>query len=194
MFKHALTQDVAYNSLLVQRRQELHRLIGQAIADLYADRLAEQYEVLAYHFARGEEWAKALEYFCRAAEKATQAFATREAVALYDQALEAASHLGQVVDVQTMMAIHQARANLYFSLSDFKRSRAEGERLLALARQAVDREREASALGGMGLASLYGHDFDRALAEAHQAMAIATEIEATPVLAGGYCTTGLVYA
>ncbi len=99
MFKHALTQDVAYNSLLVQRRQELHRLIGLAIEELYADRLAEQYEVLAYHFARGEEWAKALAYFCQAAEKAAQAFATREAVALYDQALEAAGHLGDAVDV-----------------------------------------------------------------------------------------------
>jgi predicted ATPase len=59
MFKHALTQDVAYHSLLEQRRQELHRLIGQAIEDLYTDRLAEQYAVMAYHFAKGEAWAKA---------------------------------------------------------------------------------------------------------------------------------------
>ena len=194
MFKHALTQDVAYNSLLVQRRQELHRLIGLAIEELYADRLAEQYEVLAYHFARGKEWAKALAYFCQAAEKAAQAFANREAVALYDQALEAAGHLGQAVDVQTLMAIHQARANLYFVLSDFKSSRAEGERLLALARQAEDRGREAIALAEMGMASAFGHDFDRGLAEAHQAIVIAREIEARPVLAGGYFTTGLIHA
>src|SRR5262245_17509422 len=194
MFKHALTQDVAYNSLLVQRRQELHRLIGQAIADLYADRLAEQYEVLAYHFARGEEWVKALAYFCQAAEKAAQAFANREAVALYDQALEAAGHLGQAVDVQTVMAIHQAKENLYFVLSDFKSSRAEGERLLALARRADDREREAIALAGMGLASTYGHDFDRGLADAYQAIEIAREIDAKSVLAGGHFTTGLVHA
>ena len=194
MFKHALTQDVAYNSLLMQRRQELHRLIGLAIEELYADRLAEQYEVLAYHFARGEAWARALTYFCQAAEKAAQAFATREAVALYDQALEAAGHLGQAVDVQTVMAIHQAKANLYFVLSDFKSSRAEGERLLALARQAGDRGREAIALAGMGMASARGHDFDRGLAETRQAIAIATEINAKPVLSGGYFTTGLVHA
>ena len=150
--------------------------------------------MLAYHFARGEEWAKALAYFCQAAEKAAQAFANREAVALYDQALEAAGHLGQAVDVQTLMAIHQARANLYFVLSDFKSSRAEGERLLALARQAEDREREAIALAEMGMASARGHDFDRGLAEAHQAIAIASEIEARPVLASGYFTTGLVHA
>ena len=125
MFKHALTQDVAYNSLLEQRRQELHRLIGQAIEALYADRLAEQYEMLAYHFVRGEAWAKAFDYFCKAGEKAMQAFATREAVALYDQALEASVHLGDAVDIKTVMAVHQARANLYVVLSDFERSRAE---------------------------------------------------------------------
>ncbi|MGH7265465.1 MAG: double zinc ribbon domain-containing protein, partial [Candidatus Rokuibacteriota bacterium] len=45
MFKHALTHDVAYNSLLVQRRKELHRTIGLAVEELYADRLAEHYEV-----------------------------------------------------------------------------------------------------------------------------------------------------
>jgi predicted ATPase len=51
MFKHALTQEVAYNSLLVQRRQELHRLIGLAVEELYADHLPEQYEVLAGQIA-----------------------------------------------------------------------------------------------------------------------------------------------
>ncbi len=92
------------------------------------------------------------------------------------------------------MTIYQARANLYFVLSDFKSARAEGERLLALARQAGDRGREARALAGMGMASARGHDFDRGLAEAHQAIAIAREIEARPVLASGYFTIGLVHA
>jgi tetratricopeptide (TPR) repeat protein len=193
MFKHALTQDVAYNSLLVQRRQELHRLIGQAIEELYADRLAEQYEVLAYHFARGEKWAKALDYLCKAAEKAAQAFANREAVTLYDQALEAASHLGDAVDAETLMAIHKSKAALYFVLSDFQRARAEGECLLALARRAEDRGREAAALAGMGMASAFDHDFDRGLADAYQAIEIAREVDAKPVLAGGHYTTSVVY-
>src|SRR4051794_21018271 len=151
MFKHALTHEVAYNSLLMQRRRELHRLIALAIEELYADRLAEQYEVLAYHFTKGEEWTKALEYLLKAAEKAAKAFATREAVVLYDEALAAAGQLGAVVDAGTLMAIHQAKSNLYFVLSDFERSRAEGERVLALARQAGDRVSEGTALAGMGL-------------------------------------------
>jgi hypothetical protein len=66
--------------------KELHRLIALVIEELYAERLAEQYEVLAYHFLRGEEWSKALDYLLRGAEKATKAFANREALSFYDQA------------------------------------------------------------------------------------------------------------
>jgi class 3 adenylate cyclase/tetratricopeptide (TPR) repeat protein len=193
MFKHALTHEVAYNSLLVQRRRELHRLIALAIEELYADRLAEQYEVLAYHFTKGEEWTKALEYLLKAAEKAAKAFATREAVVLYDEALEAVGQLGAVVDAETLMAIHQAKANLYFVLSAFERSRAEGERFLALAHQAGDRVSEGTALAGMGLASFWAHNFDPALAYARQAIQIAAEVDATSVLALGHFVTGYVH-
>ncbi len=87
-FHHAVTQEVAYNSLLVQRRKELHRLIGAAIEELYADRVADQYEVLAHHFLRGEEYDRAREYLLKAGEKAARAFANREAFGFYEQALE----------------------------------------------------------------------------------------------------------
>src|SRR5262245_48827548 len=93
-FKHALTQDVAYQSLLVQRRRELHRVVGAAIEELYADRLPEQYDVLAHHYSMAEDWQRAFDYFVKAAEKAGEAFALRDALALYDQALAAADHLG----------------------------------------------------------------------------------------------------
>jgi class 3 adenylate cyclase/tetratricopeptide (TPR) repeat protein len=194
MFKHALTHEVAYNSLLVQRRKELHRLIALAIEELYADRLADQFEVLAYHFMKGEEWAKALEYLLKAAEKAAQAFAIREAVVLYDQALEAAGKLGAAADARTLMAIHQAKSNLYFVLSDFERSRAEGERLLTLARQTQDRESEGAALVRMAYASRWAHDFDRALASARQAIAVGEEADAKSALAGGLFITGLIHS
>jgi tetratricopeptide (TPR) repeat protein len=194
MFKHALTHEVAYNSLLVQRRKELHRVIARAIEELYADRLAEQFEVLAYHFTKGEEWAKAIEYLLKAAEKAAKAFANREAIVLYDQALVAADQLGAAVDANTLMAIHRAKADLYFVLSDFKRARTEGERLLALARRAGDRETEARALAGMGYTSARDHNFDQGLAEAYHAIAIAREVDAKSVLASGYYITSLVHS
>lgn len=193
MFKHALTHEVAYNSLLVQRRRELHRMIAQAIEELYGDRLAEQFEVLAHHFLRAEEWGKALEYLLKAAEKAARAFATREAINLYDQAAEAADHLGEAAELRTRVAIHQAKSNLYFILSDFERSRAESESMLVLARRAGDRLSEGAALTGMGHSSLWAQDFDRALDYSRQAIEVATEVGDKPVLAGGHFVTGFVY-
>jgi predicted ATPase len=79
IFKHAVIQDVAYNSLLVQRRKELHRAVGHAIEDLYPDRLHEHHEELAHHFAQGEEWRKVMEYSVLAGDRAAHAFANSEA-------------------------------------------------------------------------------------------------------------------
>ena len=56
MFKHALTHDVAYESVLVQRRKTLHRIVGSAIEELYPDRIQEHYEALAHHFGQAEDW------------------------------------------------------------------------------------------------------------------------------------------
>ena len=75
MFKHALTHDVAYCTLLLARRKVLHRLVGEAIEELYADRLAEQYETLAHHYERAEAWERALDYLMKSGEKALAAFA-----------------------------------------------------------------------------------------------------------------------
>ena len=55
IFKHALIQEVAYNSLLLKRRKDIHERIAHAIEELYPDRLEEFYEMLAYHYARGED-------------------------------------------------------------------------------------------------------------------------------------------
>jgi len=92
-FKHALTYQVAYNSLLQERRKALHARIVEAIEQLYPDRLAEQVERLAHHAFRGEEWAKAVAYLRQAGAKAAARWANREAVACFKQTLVALEHL-----------------------------------------------------------------------------------------------------
>ena len=194
MFKHALTHEVAYNSLLLHRRKELHRTIAQAIEELYADRLAEHYEVLAYHFARAEDTGKALEYLVKAAQKAANAFANREAVVLYEQALDACRRQGEGVDLALVLSIHQAIAGLYIVLSDFERAEVAGEHALVLARRRGDAVSEASALATMGFATALGHQFDRAIDYCRDAIRIASQIDAKPVIANAYVTTSLVHA
>src|SRR2546425_12956587 len=73
VFKHALTQEVAYESLLTPRRQSLHEATGQALEALHGHRLEEQYELLAHHFSRSTDRAKALDYLELASQKATRA-------------------------------------------------------------------------------------------------------------------------
>ncbi len=58
-FKHALTHEVAYGSVLQERRRALHASIAEAIERLYPDRLVEQVELLAHHAFHGELWEKA---------------------------------------------------------------------------------------------------------------------------------------
>ena len=92
-FKHALTHDVAYGSLLQDRRRELHATVVETIEALYSDRLTEQIERLAHHAFRGEVWVKAVSYLRQAAAKALARSANREAVAYLEQALEALAHV-----------------------------------------------------------------------------------------------------
>ena len=92
-FKHALTHEVAYGSLLQERRRVLHARIVEALEALAGDRVAEQVERLAHHALRGEVWDKALAYCRQAGEKAMARSAHREAVGYFEQALSALPHL-----------------------------------------------------------------------------------------------------
>jgi class 3 adenylate cyclase/tetratricopeptide (TPR) repeat protein len=88
IFKHALTQEVAYNSLLLKRRKEIHEKIGRAIEELYSERLEEYYEILAYHYVHSDNASKAVEYLDLANQKAARAHALEDAKAYFDKAME----------------------------------------------------------------------------------------------------------
>lgn len=91
-FKHALTHEVAYGSLLKDRRRALHGRIVDAFTALYRERLPEHVERLAHHTQQSERWPKAVDYCWQAGHKAMARSANREAVAYIDQALEALRH------------------------------------------------------------------------------------------------------
>ena len=90
-FKHALTHEVAYGSLLHERRRDLHARIVEAIERLHAERLPEHVERLAHHTSRGEVWEKAVTYLRQAGLKAVVRSAHREAIANLEQALDHAA-------------------------------------------------------------------------------------------------------
>ena len=91
---------MAYGSLLQEQRRILHARIVEAIEALYADRVVEQVERLAYHAQRGEVWDKALPYCRQAGAKAFARAALREAAAALEQALAALGHLPESRDTR----------------------------------------------------------------------------------------------
>jgi class 3 adenylate cyclase/tetratricopeptide (TPR) repeat protein len=92
-FKHILTQTVVYETLLLQRRKELHGSIGRVIEELYSERLDEQAPILAYHYVRSDRQDKAAEYSLLAGDQAAGLYANTEATTFYEQALSIASAL-----------------------------------------------------------------------------------------------------
>lgn len=120
VFKHVLTQEVAYDSLLTSRRQALHAAAGRTLESLYAERLEEVYDRLAYHYARTAESAKAIEYLTRFAEKAARGYAHVEAVTALQEALvhagarQAAASTTTVQDRVILALVLRLAHSLYF--------------------------------------------------------------------------------
>jgi transcriptional regulator with AAA-type ATPase domain/tetratricopeptide (TPR) repeat protein len=192
-FKHALTHEVTYDAQDAAERRADHARIGEAVEQVYADRPSEHFGVLAHHFTQAEKWSQALEYLLGAAQQAERTFATREALALYDQALRAAGRLaGGVGDPATLIKIHEAKARLYFAISDFERSAAEGERILPLARLTADRRKEAEALAIIAWAWTWGRKIDDALRYAGEALAVAEPAGALAVQGRANLVIGFV--
>jgi len=99
IFKHALTQEVAYNSLLQKRRKEIHEKIGLTIEKVYSIRLEEYYEMLAYHYCKGEDTDKAIIYCKLAGEKAKRNFAHREAYSFFKMAYDEMKRLQESKEI-----------------------------------------------------------------------------------------------
>jgi class 3 adenylate cyclase/tetratricopeptide (TPR) repeat protein len=114
IFKHALTQEVAYNSLLKQRRQDIHGRIAQAIEELYAGRLEEHYEVLAHHYERSENDERAENYLILAGEKSNQHAAMQAAYDFFKKAYELTVSKDIEVNAERRVRLHYglAQANL----------------------------------------------------------------------------------
>jgi class 3 adenylate cyclase/tetratricopeptide (TPR) repeat protein len=129
-FKHALTHEVTYASVLQARRKALHARILEAMEKLYADRLAEQVDRLAQHALRGEVWDKALRFLRQAGVKAATRCANPEAVTSFEQALGVLPHLPQ-----TRATLEQA-ADLRIALRHALLPLCEFGRVIDLLREA----------------------------------------------------------
>ena len=192
MFKHALTHDVAYQSLLLERRRQLHGVVADAIHELYEDRLAEQYETLAHHFERAERWAEAVEFLVRSGDKAAASFAPREAIAFYERALDVVARSDIAVKPSVLIHLHHARGEALFLINEWERSVASLEEMRAIAIAEGDEQGAGEAWFRLSMTYLWWHRFEDAVACAEEAVTVGEHLGDPVLRSGGLYSIGLV--
>jgi len=95
LFKHGLTQEATYQSILLNARKALHLKVAGAIEAVFPDKLHAFYGILAYHYSKGENLQKAEEYLLKAGEEAARSSASGEALNYYHEALKLYLHLSR---------------------------------------------------------------------------------------------------
>jgi DNA-binding NtrC family response regulator/tetratricopeptide (TPR) repeat protein len=194
-FKHALSHEVAYGSLLQDHRRILHAGIVSALETLSAERLAEQVERLAHHALQGEVWEKAVSYCRQAGEKARHRGAFREAVTYDEQALAALSHLPAHPDTgELAIELHQRFGSLLSQVGEHARSLALLGEAEARARQRGDRARLGQVLARMVTRRLIVGDVEGALAAGREALELAATLGAPTLQAHASYRLGQAYA
>jgi predicted ATPase len=191
-FKHALTHDVAYNSLLGERRKLLHERTAQTIEALYSDRLEDQLTELAHHFDRGGNAPKAVEYLRRAAERTAEQGAHSEAIDYFDKTLELLRQLpegtardNQEADVQMALSW-----SLFVARGELPELEYALVRACELCEQLGDNSKLMESL--LALAHYRRLDFTLARKTAKRIIAMAQETTAQVMLAGADFLLGIV--
>jgi class 3 adenylate cyclase/tetratricopeptide (TPR) repeat protein len=193
-FKHAITQEVAYGSILQDRRRELHAQIVSSIETLHHNRLGEQIELLAHHALRGELREKAVSYLFQSGAKAARRsallkakllppqHAPRIARALYEQAL---AQLEAMPDSQHKLEkAFELRLELCGALSNLGETRMVLQRLReaeVLAETLNDERRRGLVWGLLVSNSCIRGELDEALDNGRRALAIAERMGDSPL-------------
>ncbi|MDX2420710.1 MAG: hypothetical protein QNL45_06540, partial [Nitrospirota bacterium] len=118
IFRHALTREVVYASILLNKKRELHNQIGSAIEDIYRDDLAEHYEILSEHFYRSNNYTKAAEYSKKAARKAEKSASLPDAIVHMRRRIQCLDKLPdsedrdrERVDARTFLGLYLSQLN-----------------------------------------------------------------------------------
>ena len=175
-FKHALTHDVAYSSVLQERKRALHAAIVEAIEGMYAERLSEQIDLLAHHALRGRVLDKAARYLRQAGMRAAARSANHEAVQLFEQALAVLDELPASPEtVLEMLDIRIALGPALVATKGPTQQPVEDSYLkaLALAESVEDPRKRFTVLWGLWFVKFTRGEYPDAVARAEELLGAA---------------------
>jgi serine/threonine protein kinase/tetratricopeptide (TPR) repeat protein/class 3 adenylate cyclase len=172
-FKHVMTQEVVYDSLLLHQRKALHEAAGLAIEELYNGRVEEQLELLTFHYNRAENWPKAVRFGRESAEKASRLSRFAEALAMLEQAEAWSSKLDRTPEWNRLIVeILLAQERQCETLGMRDRQQALIDRIFSFLANSDDKALLAETLVRQGELCTLLCCFDRAEAALDQALAI----------------------
>jgi tetratricopeptide (TPR) repeat protein len=193
-FRHVLTQKVVYETLLLQRRKELHGIVGLAIEELYSERLEEQLPILAYHYIRSDQQDKAIEYALLAGDQAAGLFANNESTTYYEQAFTMSKTLPESLKVQQWQIDAALKlASVGITRQDIERDRTNLEQVRALAETLNDEVRLARILYWLGRIHYVLWNPKVAIEHARQSLNIADQLGDESLAAPPVNLMGRVY-
>lgn len=177
-FRHALTRQAVYSSLLARERRSMHRAVAETMIKVYGNALDSHLSDLAYHSYQAGMWDAALDYSRKAGDAAQALYAPGAAIEQYTRAKEAAHKLG----VEPPAALYRARGLQYEIRGEFENARNDYETALRIFRAARDEHGEWQALIDLG--KLWtGLDYGRAGEYFLQALALARPLDEPAMLA-----------
>ena len=179
-FKHALSGEVAYSTLLRERRRTLHRAVATSMEELYAGRLPEHYAMLAHHYLEGESWEKALDYLEKAGDRAFAVFDMEPAIDFYTKALAVCERFGEA-ELRRLALLLQKRGTAHFNLRHYVEVLSDNARMLAATVELGDVMLEGQTLVNRGIIELWHETYERGLTVLEKALAFASEKDLDPV-------------
>ena len=140
IFKHSLTQEATYNSLLMEQRREFHRRVGEALENLFSDRIEQYLGLLAHHFESAGDFAKAVGYLIQAGDRARLTDEHTEAIGYYQRAVK----LLEVQHEETRLAQVWLKLGLIYNANfQFETAHQANEKAFALQQKIIPQKQPA---------------------------------------------------
>lgn len=184
-FRHALTRQAIYSAMLARERRALHLIVAEAMERLHAAAPDGYLADLAYHFASGEAWAKAMAYGERAGTRALALYAPRAAAEYFARAMDVAARL----TIQPSLRLFRERGRALALIGDFDGARGDYE--AALVRAQADGDPHSVWQVLLDLGGLWaGYDYGRAGEYFERALGVARSLDSPQVLAESLAQLG----
>ncbi|MDI6839364.1 MAG: tetratricopeptide repeat protein [bacterium] len=194
LFKHILTQEVAYNSLLKKRRIELHRRVGECTEVLFKDRLDDYYGLLSWHYFKGEDWQKALDYTEKAAKQARAIYANQQEIEYYTRILSVVGIEGKlIVDTELQISVLKERSKVYTLIGQTQPALVDIDEALLIANKTNNRKTEADCLTHKAIIFTALSKYEESLKLARSALDIYIELKCEKGKAESLNRIGIAY-